>query len=118
MLLHWHEDRAVGHAGIDDAHRRVVTLFNDLDTALTLGAPQAVLHSTLDRLDRAIGDYFHDVDRVQGEPVAALRCEWGRKVQALRATRMGGSNDHRALVALARWWQDNVAPAKETSSGS
>ena len=54
-LIMWSDDFAIGHAGIDDDHRRLLSLFNEFSMAVNAGKGSAIIRGVLDELV----DYTH-----------------------------------------------------------
>lgn len=113
MLLQWQKEFEVGVAPIDNTHRAVVDLLNELDVALTAGSPQAVVDRALDELSQLLAEHLHD------------RQDALARVQRLRRRQDDADdNSRRDLKILAHWWlahlcgQDPAhpcAPAKPPS---
>ncbi|MFD2232611.1 bacteriohemerythrin [Phaeospirillum tilakii] len=104
MIAIWDSSLSVGDGILDAEHRLVVDLLNELDVALAVGAPFAVVEMALDALGRAVARHFArsaephppgEHDRILGR-VRQLQQAWGLG-QRQRL-------DHRALLELGRRW--------------
>ena len=57
-LISWTDDLSVSHAGIDDDHRQLITLINQLNEAMIVGKGTSVIQEILDELIRYTSAHF------------------------------------------------------------
>jgi len=103
MIAVWHERLSVGDRLIDAEHRRVINLLNEIDVAVRVGAPGAVIEQALRRVVRHIDDHFH-ADGEHGPPAhSMIRLHARRLLDDWRAGHTGDIN-RRRLRRLADSW--------------
>ena len=62
--LEWQSRFSVGHAGVDQDHQSLFTLFNELSEAMRRGHSKAVIASVLDRLLEYAASHFRREEEV------------------------------------------------------
>lgn len=113
MLVNWHEDFELGHAGSDGEHRGVIDLLNELDMCLSVGAPAIVIDRALNILCATVETHFRHEETEWNTVNSAHRAEHDElldRIRQLGADWRAGARilDHRTLMALARWWLCHV----------
>ncbi|MEO0036005.1 MAG: hypothetical protein RLZZ501_2028 [Pseudomonadota bacterium] len=104
MIAIWDGSLSVGDVTLDAEHRLVVDLLNELDVALAVGAPFAVVEMALDALGRTVAGHFA---RSAGpHPPGEHDRILGRVRQVQQAWLLGQRQrvDRRALLDLGRRW--------------
>jgi len=104
MIAIWDASLSVGDGTIDGEHRLVMNLLNELDVALAVGAPFAVIDKALEALDRGVARHFAR----SAQPVPAAEHAYIQTwVRDLRLAWGGGQRERvnrRALMDLGRRW--------------
>ncbi|CAA7624526.1 conserved hypothetical protein [Candidatus Terasakiella magnetica] len=107
MIVIWDNRLSVGDVVLDAEHRRVVSLLNELDVALTVNAPAVVVEKALEALTRAIDSHFQrDAETGRVGEHAALAARAHRLLQDWRC----GNHvvDRRSLMTLGQRWVSHI----------
>jgi len=107
-MLTWREELAIGHAEIDDDHKRLIALINDFESLVAKWPGERALHEVLIGLHDYARSHFHREEAVQ------LACGYPHYA-AHKA-------EHEALLkevtAMARrYFVDRTAPVTQQSLG-
>lgn len=79
VFVAWRENYSVGHAELDEQHRRVLQLVNDLYAAIQNGTAERLVRPMLDELTQL------------------LPTQWAREELLMEQTHFPGRENHRAL---------------------
>ncbi len=117
-LITWEQAYAVGHPEIDDDHRRVLELINDLDAAVAADEPAEAVAAGFAALSRHVAEHFAREERVMAErgypDLAAHRQEHRRLAadfESFRGRFLAGARagmHGRELMFLATWWVSHI----------
>ncbi len=99
--LEWRDSLSVNHPALDDDHKQLFRLFNDLATAMRDGSAKATILRTLD----ALIDYTVNHFRREEEALASV------KYQGLQAQR----DEHRMFVDKAKSIRDRYMESESNS---
>jgi len=104
MIAIWEAGLSVGDGAVDDEHRLVVNLLNELDVALTVKAPFTVIDKALEALDRGVTRHFAR----SAAPIPAREHAYIQsRVRQLRIAWSTGQHDglnRPALMEVGRRW--------------
>jgi hypothetical protein len=114
MIAMWDARFSVGNALADAEHRQVISILNEIDVAMKVGAPPVVVEKALETLARTIDAHFAHDERPRGDH-AAISASAHRLLEAWKAGRHG-TLERRVLVNLARRWIDHMGRQESSPS--
>jgi len=115
-LVVWKEEYSVGSAFIDDEHRRIVDILNDLFNVIRDGKADAALREILARLADYTVTHFRDEEELMA------RCNYpgldaqkkahdfmrARTRQMAFAGSLGEGDARRLMEAVKEWWMGHI----------
>lgn len=114
MIAMWDVRFSVGNALADAEHRQVISILNEIDVAMKVGAPAVVVEKALETLARTIDAHFAHDEQPRGDH-AAISASAHRLLEAWQAGRHG-TLERRVLVNLARRWIDHMGRRESPAS--
>lgn len=116
-FVEWKERHSVGNDELDDQHKGLISIINDLYTAIRDQTAQGELNEILDRLLEYTQSHFEREERLMEEhlypDLASHRIIHDRMVQRTRELRrlaLHNENDVAAktMSFLKDWWIDHI----------
>jgi len=116
----WDEKQITGHPGMDQGHKQLVGLINQLANAMENNQPREFCSQTLDRLIEQIKSHFHVEEQLMARhryPKArehmALHAMLARDVQAFKESYDAGQTAEfvTLLVILDSWLDRDIIAA-------
>lgn len=122
VFLVWKDSYAVGHAVIDDQHRRLVGLINDLYVALQQNQGSALLGTVFDELENYSRTHFATEEEILRQcrfpklpSHKVLHDYMIARTHRLRVELQGGEAAAKTvLVLLKEWWLNHICGCDRT----